>query len=109
MRHGKGDKLREVPLLGDVALEAPERWKVTQANVAGERQNVFCPLKKSRNILGGDRPMPDTDVYRVVKATEQRTGIVFAPHDARRTADGRARERGDHAALWVAILFAPCS
>jgi integrase len=24
-------------------------------------------------------------VYRVVKATEQRTGIVFAPQDARRT------------------------
>ncbi len=73
MRHGKGDKPREVPLLGDFALEALERWKAAQSRVAGERQYVFCPLKKSRNVLGGDRPMPDTDVYRVVKATEQRT------------------------------------
>jgi integrase/recombinase XerD len=85
VRHGKGDKAREVPLLGDFALEALERWKAAQSSVAGERQYVFCPLKKSRNVIGEDRPMPNTDVYRVVKATEQRTGIVFAPHDARRT------------------------
>jgi site-specific recombinase XerD len=85
VRHGKGDKAREVPLLGDFALESLAQWRAAQASVAGERQYVFCPLKKSRNVIGEDKPMPDTDVYRVVKATEQRTGIVFAPHDARRT------------------------
>jgi hypothetical protein len=30
-------------------------------------------LKKSRNVLGEDKPMPDTDVYRVVKTTERFT------------------------------------
>ena len=52
---------------------------------SGERQYVFCPLRKSRHLLGDDKPMPATDVYRVVKVTEARTGIPFAPHDARRT------------------------
>ena len=85
VRHGKGDKAREVPLLGDFALEALERWKAVQSEGAGARQYVFCPLKKSKNVIGEDKPMPDTDVYRVVKATQERTGIVFAPHDARRT------------------------
>jgi len=85
VRHGKGDKARQVPLLGDFALKTLEVWKTVLWQTAGKREYVFCPLRKSKNRLGDDKPMPDTDVYRVVKATEKRTGIVFAPHDARRT------------------------
>ena len=85
VRHGKGDKAREVPLLGDFALKALAVWKTALWEAAGERQHVFCPLRKSRHLLGVDKPMPATDVYRVVKVTEERTGIGFAPHDARRT------------------------
>ena len=58
VRHGKGDKAREVPLMGDFALHALEAWKAALWQAAGERQFVFCPLRKSRHLLGEDRPMP---------------------------------------------------
>ncbi len=82
VRHGKGDKRREVPLLGDFAVSALRAWKDAQPP---DREYVFCPLKRSKRVLGDDKPMLPNEVYRVVKATEKLTGIPFAPHDARRT------------------------
>ena len=81
VRHGKGDKAREVPLAGEFALDALRVWQFAQG--AG-REFVFCPLRKGDH-LGADRPISGTDVYRVVKATEEACGIEFKPHDLRRT------------------------
>lgn len=82
VRHGKGDKAREVPVMGDFALLALATWHAEQPL---DRDYVFCPLRRSKNIIGADKAMLPNEVYRVVKTTEKLTGIVFAPHDARRT------------------------
>ena len=83
VRHGKGDKFREVPLAGEFALDALRAWKNAQKS-AYKREFVFCPLRKG-NRLGEDKPIAGTDVYRIVKATEAACGITFRPHDLRRT------------------------
>jgi integrase len=113
IRHGKGDKPREVPLAGDLALEALKDWQQVQKqlsvfsdqlsakeeNIAAQRQAdscllkasfemgreyVFCPVRKGGH-LGTDKPITGMDVYRVVQATEKATGMKFKPHDLRRT------------------------
>jgi integrase len=81
VRHGKGDKAREVPLAGDFAVQALHAWQTYQG--AG-RVCVFCPVVKG-DKLGKDKPISGTDVYRIVKATEALSGIEFKPHDLRRT------------------------
>lgn len=81
VRHGKGDKAREVPLAGDFALDALREWQVCQPT---GRDFVFCPLERG-DKLGKDKPISGTDVYRIVKATEDASGIAFKPHDLRRT------------------------
>jgi integrase len=82
IRHGKGDKAREVAIYGDVALDALTQWQHTQGT---GRQYVFCSVNKG-NHLGPDKPMTPTSVYRVVKATERSANLKhFSPHDARRT------------------------
>jgi len=48
------------------------------------REYVFCPVERGGHI-GKDIPIKGTDVYRIVKATEQMIGIEFKPHDLRRT------------------------
>lgn len=81
IQNGKGDRAREVPLAGEFALDALRTWQLAQG--AG-REFVFCSLRKGDH-LGADRPISGTDVYRVVKATEEACGIAFKPHDLRRT------------------------
>ena len=81
VRHGKGDKHREVPLAGEFAQEALRAWQMCQEI---GREFVFCSVNKGGN-LGADKPISGTDVYRVVKATEEECGIAFKPHDLRRT------------------------
>jgi len=81
VRHGKGDKARTVAIAGDSAIEALEIWRTA----LGEgREYVFCAIGKG-NRLGPDMAMTDHTVYEVVKRTERMSGIVFSPHDARRT------------------------
>jgi integrase len=81
VRHGKGDKEREVAVYGDSALDALEDWK----RVLGDRKVVFCAINRG-DRLGPDQAMTDTSVYRVVKQTELMAGVGhFSPHDARRT------------------------
>ena len=81
VRHGKGDKAREVAIVGDYAVEALLTWFERQG---GGREFVFCSVGKGGQ-LGADQPITGTDVYRVVKATEAESGVAFRPHDLRRT------------------------
>lgn len=81
IRHGKGDKARDVPLAGDYALEALRDWQLAQGS---GREVVFCPMARGGN-LGKDKPITGTDVYRVVIETGKLAGVEWKPHDARRT------------------------
>lgn len=81
VRHGKGDKSREVPIAGDAALDALRRWQMAQPS---DRRYIFCPVERGAKI-GKDKPLSGTDVYRIVKATEAASGVTFKPHDCRRT------------------------
>lgn len=82
VRHGKGDKARDVAIYGDLAVDALADWKKVQQE---QRQYVFCTVNKGDN-LGPDEPMTATSVYRVVKETEKLADVEhFSPHDARRT------------------------
>lgn len=81
IRHGKGDRAREAVLAGELALDALRAWQMDQP--AG-RTFVFCPLERGDH-LGADRPLDGSDIYRIVRQTELQSGVVFRPHDLRRT------------------------
>jgi integrase/recombinase XerD len=81
VRHGKGDKTRDVPLAGDYALSALRSWQMAQP--AGF-QYVFTPVERGDRI-GKDRPLSGTDVYRTWDKTAKAAGVESKPHDARRT------------------------
>ena len=81
VRHGKGDKQREVPLAGDYTQSCLRAW---HDDMDSDRVYVFCAVPKG-DKLGGDLPLTGTDVYRIVKATEALSGVPFNPHDLRRT------------------------
>lgn len=81
IRHGKGDKARDVPLAGDYALDALRGWQLAQDS---GREFVFCPLERGDH-LGKDKAISGTDVYRIWAATGSAAGVESKPHDARRT------------------------
>lgn len=81
IRHGKGNKEREAAIAGEMAIEALDRWR-QRAGLG--RSYVFCPVLKA-GTLGHDKPITAYSIYLTVKETEQRTGVKFSPHDARRT------------------------
>lgn len=81
IRHGKGDKERHAAMAGDFALTALQVWREA---AGADRQYVFCSMSKG-DKLGADRPTDSQTVYRVVKATEKHSGVVFSPHTVRRT------------------------
>jgi integrase/recombinase XerD len=81
VEHGKGDKYREVPLVGDYAITALLDWKQAQG---GDRVYVFCPFRRW-DVVGEDKPINGVDVYRTIETTVATCGIDFKPHDARRT------------------------
>jgi integrase/recombinase XerD len=80
IRHGKGDKSRDVPLAGDYVLEALAAWQERCV----DREYIFCPVERN-NHLGKDKPITGTDVYRIWDATGKQAGVESKPHDARRT------------------------
>lgn len=81
VRHGKGDKARQVPIAGDYALDALRDWHMVQPM---GYQHVFTPVERGGHV-GKDQPITGTDVYRIIKATETAAGVTFKPHDCRRT------------------------
>lgn len=81
VRHGKGDKARDVPLAGDYALDALRAWQRMQPD---GNDWVFCSVNKGGNA-GNDRPITGMDVYRIWAKTSEHAGIDCKPHDARRT------------------------
>lgn len=81
VRHGKGDKARDVPLAGDYALEALRAWQLVQPS---GYVWVFGPVERGGSI-GADRALSGTDVYRIWTATATAAGVESKPHDARRT------------------------
>jgi len=81
IRHGKGDKSRDVPLAGEYALDALRAWQMAQPS---DYQCVFIPVERGDNI-GKDKPISGTDVYRIWVATAEAADVESKPHDARRT------------------------
>ena len=82
VRHGKGDKSREVPLAGDLALEALRAW---QRCMEAGRVYVFCRITRHGDSLGDDKPIRGTDIYEIIQKTSALAGVEFKPHDLRRT------------------------
>ena len=81
IRHGKGDKERTAPIIGDSALDALRGWQMAQPS---DRAYVFCPVRKG-DKLGDDKPIDGKDIYRVLQSTANAAGVEFHPHDLRRT------------------------
>lgn len=81
IRHGKGDKRREVAIVGEYAIEALKSWQITQGH---DRHYVFCPIT-NQNRPGADKPISPENCYRIIKIVSKATGIDFSPHTCRRT------------------------
>ncbi|MBZ0297582.1 MAG: site-specific integrase [Anaerolineae bacterium] len=81
VRHGKGDKQREVAIVGEYAVDALRQWQRYQSL---DRRFVFPPLDNQGNLLD-DHGISGDNVYRIVRQTQNLTGIDFTPHDIRRT------------------------
>lgn len=92
VRHGKGDKERTIPFLGD---ETPILFLSAWKDCLEKRHFVFCGIRKGDH-MDVDKPMTDQAVYNVIKATSAIVGLDFAPHDARRTLLTRALAAGSN-------------
>jgi integrase/recombinase XerD len=80
VRHGKGDKKREVPFLGEIEKYLSP-WKTASAG----RVYVFCAIRKGDHF-GNDKPMNTKNIYEILRETGDSIGIEFlAPHDMRRS------------------------
>lgn len=73
IRHGKGDKRREVAIVGEYAIEALKSWKIAQGQA---RRYIFCPLTNQQQ-LGADKPISPENCYRIVKIASKATGIDY--------------------------------
>jgi integrase len=81
IRHGKGDKSRDVPLAGDYALDSLRAWQMAQP---ADYQYVFTPMERG-DRCGKDKAITGTDVYRIWIVTAGVADVESKPHDARRT------------------------
>lgn len=88
VRHGKGDKYREVAMVtgrDDPAHTALTDWYTIQiAHSSDERDYIFCGLRKGGK-LREDTPINERAVNQVIEETAKSSGIDFSTHDARRT------------------------
>ncbi len=84
VRHGKGDKERDVSIVGEFAIEALARWQRLQAARAGRRDIVFCSVLKG-DKLGTDKPLNVRAINKIIDATGDRAGVALTPHMFRRT------------------------
>lgn len=78
---GKGDKQRIVAVVGEDCLDRLALW---HSYHEPERQVIFCEVHWS-DSLQADAPISGSAVYNIVKEAEVISGVVFKPHDARRT------------------------
>ena len=91
VRHGKGDKYREVTVVkdrADTALRALKAWrkwmdKMTPKNGQSIRY-VFPPLNKAGRLTK-DKPLTTRAINKIVSGTSDKAGIEFTTHDTRRT------------------------
>lgn len=90
VRHGKGDKAREIPV-PDATLDKLREWQMKQP--AGYKI-VFTPLKRNGEP-GSDATMTGTDIYRTWVKYAQKLGLDSKPHDARRTLITEVIRRAD--------------
>jgi integrase/recombinase XerD len=82
VRHGKGDKARDVALFGSDSLSALTAWQMEQPT---DYSHVFVALRKGGTFIG-DSPMTATSIWRVVDEAAEKAGIGHVrPHDLRRT------------------------
>jgi integrase len=84
IRHGKGDKERDVSIVGDFAIEALSHWQQLQAARAGNRDIVFCTVAKG-DKMGADKPLNLRAINQIIDATGDRAGVALTPHMFRRT------------------------
>jgi len=84
IRHGKGDKPRDVSIVGEDAIAMLTTWQRLQAAHAGKREIVFCAVLKG-NKLGDDKPMNERAINQIIEATGNRAGVKLTPHMFRRT------------------------
>lgn len=85
VRHGKGDKRREVPIAGHYAIDALKKWRKSQR--AGHKY-VFTSLNKYGNnstTVDLDSHITGTDVYRAWTQASKLADVPCKPHDARHT------------------------
>lgn len=78
---GKGDKRRDAPIVGGLALHAVARWH----ELLDGRFTWAFPAIHRGGWLQADQPISGGDVYRVWNETAHRAGVHATPHDARRT------------------------
>lgn len=84
IRHGKGDKERDVSIIGDFAIEALGRWQRLQSSRSGQRNIVFCAVLKG-DKLGADKPMNLRAINQIIDATGDQANVKLTPHMFRRT------------------------
>lgn len=78
---GKGDKRRDVPVVGGMALNAVRRW----SQILSNGYEWFFPAIKRGGLIADDAPISGGDVYRIWNETSRRSGLSCSPHAARRT------------------------
>ncbi|PJF21327.1 MAG: hypothetical protein CUN56_11655 [Phototrophicales bacterium] len=88
VRHGKGDKFREVSIITgqeDTAVHALRAYQAAlHAATNQNREFVFCSIRKG-DKPGKDKPVNVRAINQIVEHTAQQCGVTFTPHDARRT------------------------
>jgi integrase len=85
VRHGKGDKKREVPIAGNYAIEALKTWK--RAQTKGHKY-VFTSVHRygsNSKTVDFDSHITGTDVYRTWQRASKLADVKCKPHDARHT------------------------
>lgn len=81
--NGKGGKSAHIPMLGDLP-KLLSHWKAKQNS-----KNVYdfvCVQIFRSDKIAENSPVSVYTISKLCKDTQERTGIAFNPHDARRTA-----------------------
>jgi len=92
VRHGKGDKAREVAIYSQAALEALKAWQLEQPR----RYETVITRVRRGGVHEADQPVDTTSIWRVVSDVAEAAGIGhLKPHDLRRTLATELLATGD--------------